>query len=269
MSKLIENTPFPRTREMLRTDMRDLGLKRGMNVLVHSSLSSVGWVNGGAVAIIQALMDTVTEEGTIIMPAQSADLSDPAEWLNPPIPWEWWETVRNTMPAFEPAITPTYGMGKIAELFRTYPGVLRSDHPNVSFTAWGKRNGEILANHQLENGLGEGSPLRKLYDLDAHVLFIGTSYETNTCFHLAEYRSGTREVIQKGTPILVDGERKWVEYTDIEYDDTEFDTIGNAFEQQYSVRKGKIGSADSKLFSFCEAVDYAVEFFKNEAKAKV
>ncbi len=266
MSKLIESTPFPRTREMLRTDMRKLGLKKGMDVLVHSSLSSVGWVNGGAVAIIQALMDSVTEEGTIIMPAQSADLSDPAEWLNPPIPWEWWETVKNTMPAFETAVTPTYGMGKIAELFRTYPGVLRSNHPNVSFTAWGKRSGEILAKHQLENGLGEGSPLRKLYDLDATVLFIGTNYETNTCFHLAEYRAGTREVIQKGTPILVDGKREWVEYTDIEYDDTEFETIGIGFEQQCSVTKGKIGSADSKLFSLCEAVDYAAEFFRNERK---
>lgn len=266
MSKLIENTPFPRTRELLRTDMRNLGLKRGMTVLVHSSLSSVGWINGGPVAIIQALMDTVTAEGTLIMPAQSADLSDPAEWLNPPIPWEWWETVRNTMPAYEPEITPTYGMGKIAELFRTYPGVLRSDHPNVSFTAWGKQSKDILAKHTIENGLGEGSPLRKLYDSDAHVLFIGTSYETNTCFHLAEYRSGTREVIQKGAPILVEGERKWVEYTDIDYDDTEFETIGIAFEQQCSVKKGKIGSADSKLFSLREAVDYAEEFFKNEEK---
>jgi aminoglycoside 3-N-acetyltransferase len=118
----------------------------------------------------------------------------------------------------------------------------------------------------LENGLGEGSPLRKLYDLDAKVLFIGTSYETNTCFHLAEYRSCTREVIQKGAPILIEEERRWVEYTDIEYDDTEFETIGIGFEQQYPIKKGKIGSADSKLFSLCEAVDYAEEFFKNEAK---
>ena len=266
MSKLIESTPFPRTRELLRTDMRKLGLERGMNVLVHSSLSTVGWVNGGAVAIIQALMDAVTDEGTILMPAQSADLSDPSEWLNPPIPWEWWETVRNTMPAFDPAITPTYGMGRIAELFRTYPGVKRSNHPNVSFTGWGKQSDEILMNHQLENGLGEGSPLKKMYDLNTYVLFIGTNYETNTCFHLAEYRSGTREEILKGAPIMVDGKRCWVEYQDIDYDDTEFETIGLSFEREFAVQKGKIGSADARLFSLREAVDYAVDCFKSEMR---
>ena len=264
MSKLIESTPFPRTREMIRAEMRKLGLKRGMNVLVHSSLSSVGWVNGGAVAIIQALMDIVTEEGTIIMPAQSGDLSDPAEWLNPPVPWEWWETVRNTMPAFDPAVTPTYGMGKIAELFRTYPNVLRSNHPHVSFAAWGKYSSEILTDHQLENGLGEGSPLKKMYDLYTYVLFIGTSYETNTCFHLAEYRSGTREVMLKGAPIFVEGERRWVEFKDIEFDDTDFEDIGELLEQQGLVKKGMIGSAESKLFPLREAVDYAEEYFRNE-----
>lgn len=264
MSRLIENTPFPRTRESLRQDLRQLGVKPGMTVLVHSSLSSIGWVNGGAVAVIQALMDAVTEKGTIIMPAQSADLSDPEEWMNPPIPWEWWETVKQTMPPYEPSITPTYGMGKVAELFRTYPGVLRSSHPNVSFSGWGRKAEEILSNHSLVNGLGEDSPLGKLYDTNASVLFIGTKYLTNTCFHLAEYRSGNRGGFLKGAPLMVNGVRKWVEYQDIEYDDTEFEEIGEAFETANDIARGKIGSAQARLFLLRDAVDFAVTYMKKE-----
>lgn len=84
-----------------------------MTVLVHSSLSSIGWVNGGAVAVIQALIDVVTEEGTIVMPSQSVELSDPKEWGNPPVPEEWWDIIRESMPAYNSNYTPLLeGWGK-------------------------------------------------------------------------------------------------------------------------------------------------------------
>ena len=263
MSSLIEQTPFPRTRDQLRKDLRELGVEPGMTLLVHSSLSSIGWINGGAIALIQALMDAVTEEGTIIMPTQSADYSDPAEWLLPPIPWEWWDTVRSTMPAYEPDITPTRGVGKVPELFRTFKDVVRSSHPHVSFAGWGARKEEILNFHSLEYGLGEQSPLRRMYDLDASVLFIGTTYETNTCFHLAEYRAGNREETVKGAPLLVEGTRKWVEFQDLDYDDTDFNEIGEEFERTHLVKRSKIGSAHSRLFSMREAVDFAEKWMMN------
>lgn len=108
-----------------------------MTIIVHSSLSSIGWISCGAVAVVEALMKVVTEEGTIIMPTQSSDLSDPKHWSRPPVPEDWWQIIRDNVPAFDSRITPTRGMGEIVECFRTYPNVVRSNHP-LEFCCMGK-----------------------------------------------------------------------------------------------------------------------------------
>ncbi|QST01272.1 AAC(3) family N-acetyltransferase [Pontibacillus sp. ALD_SL1] len=255
---IIERTKEPRTRETIKKNLIEMGIKEGMTILVHSSLSEIGWTNGGAVAVVQALMDVVTDKGTIVMPSQSPNLSDPSEWENPPVPEEWWQKIRDTMPAYDPVITPTSGMGGIVELFRTFPGVKRSDHPAVSFIAWGNRADTFLSDHSLHNGLGERSPLGKLYDEDAHILFIGTGYDTATAFHLAEYRIPNQTKVRKGAPIMVQGERVWEVYEDIVFREELFEEIGNSLEEHISVTKGYIGSAESKLFSMKQGVDFAV-----------
>lgn len=83
---VINQTKKPLTIEGIANDLKQLGLKPGMAVIVHSSLSSFGYVVGGSVAIVIALMDVVTDQGTIIMPTHTSDYSDPAVWGNPPVP---------------------------------------------------------------------------------------------------------------------------------------------------------------------------------------
>lgn len=259
---VIARSGRPHTVSTLAEDLRALGLEPGTIVLVHSSLSSLGWVAGGPVGVIQALMDVLGPEGTIVMPAHSGGMGDPAGWRNPPVPEDWVETIRKEMPAFDPRWTPTRGMGAVAELFRTWPGALRSDHPLVSFAASGREAAAVTAGHRLENALGEGSPLARLYERDAQVLLLGVGYDRCTSFHLAEYRTGNGQAVRLGAPVMQDGGRVWAWFEDIDVRSDVFDELGHEFERDRPATRGRVGSADAVLFSQRAGVDYAVEWLR-------
>lgn len=263
----IQNIPFPRTRESLASDLRALGLASGMTVIVHSSLSAIGWVSGGSVAVVHALVDVLTPDGTLVMPTHTGDLSDPSFWQNPPVPETWWSIIRDTMPAFEPEVTPTRGMGRIVETFRTWPGTLRSSHPQASFAAWGQHAEFITARHELDNSLGEQSPLARIYDRDGYVLLVGVPYGNNTSFHLGEYRAaGGRRIVQ-GAPVIENGQRVWKTINDIDWDADCFEALGVDFEHAYSVKMGQVGSATTRLFAQRAAVDFAAKWIGEKRSA--
>ncbi len=260
----------PVTEELLESDLREIGLEAGMSLLVHSSLSSMGWVCGGAQAVISALKRTIRPFGTLIMPSHSTQLSDPAGWRSPPVPESWWETIRETLPPYDPDLTPTRGMGAVAETFRTQPDVYRSIHPQLSFCAWGEGALQVLSGHSLDYSLGEESPLARLYDGDALVLLLGTGYEVHTSFHLAEYRADypCRRIVDFGGPIKVDGHRRWKWFKDVDIDSSDFPEIGRAFEKKYhrEILKAKVGLADARLFRLRDSVDFAVRWMEQHRR---
>ncbi|KQO12067.1 aminoglycoside N(3)-acetyltransferase [Paenibacillus sp. Leaf72] len=258
--QLINSQKRPITINNIVQDLRRLGVREGDSVLVHASLSRLGWVCGGPQAMVQALMQAVGDEGTLIMPAQSGDWSDPAEWGNPPVPEEWYETIYRELPAFDPALSPTRGMGRIAELFRTFPATVRSAHPQVSFCANGKYAELITSEHMLSPQFGMASPLGKLYGLGAKVLMLGTGYESCTSFHLAEAMSERLPTKQLGTAIYEGDERVWKWFTDFAYDSADFAQIGQCYDYEGSVQKGAVGSAECRLFDLKEAVDFAKQW---------
>lgn len=258
--KTIKNVAEPGTRRSLARDLRSLGLLPGQVVLVHASLSALGWINGGPVTVIQALMDVLTAEGTLIMPAHSGEYSDPALWNSPPVPQQWHEMVRQTMPLFDPRRTPTRGIGRVPELFRTWPDVLRSDHPQMSFSAWGKHAQFVTEGHELAFGLGEASPLARVYDLDGDVLLIGAEYDSNTSLHLAEYRASNPPLTTSGAPWMENGKRIWKTFPEVDFQDQLFPDIGQALERENDVTIAKVAGATCRLMSQRKLVDFATSW---------
>ena len=263
----MQNTKNPGTIKTIANNLRRLGIENGDILLVHSSLSSMGFVIGGAEAVVWALLQAVGENGTLIMPSHTTQICDPTD-LNTPPPSKWHELIRREMPPYNPLTTQTAGMGKIAETFRTFPNTLRSKHPQMSFCANGKYAREITEEHVLTPQFGMSTPLGKLYDLKAKILLLGVYYNVCTCLHLSETLSGLIPFNdENGTAIIKNGKREWIVYNDIDCWDTNyFGKIGEAFEESHDINKGKIGQTECKVFELPAIVDFGISWIKNNGK---
>ena len=244
------------TRQSLADELRRLGLKPGDLLLVHSSLSSLGWVCGGAEAVVLALLDVLSNDGTLIVPSHSSDNSDPAQWKDPPVPEEWRPTIRACTPAYSPRTTRSRGMGVIAETVRTWPGAIRSVHPQTSFAAVGSQADLTMAGHALECRLGEDSPLARLEAAGAYVLLLGVGFDACTAFHLAEYRIPA-PLINNSFAVATDEGRRWMTVRETSVTDARFDELGADFETETPITRRKVGGANARLFLLADAVAYA------------
>ncbi|MBV1709590.1 MAG: AAC(3) family N-acetyltransferase [Erysipelothrix sp.] len=250
------------TRQQIIDQLRANGITEGMTLMVHSSLRAFGYVCGGAQTVVDALLEVVGYEGTIIVPMQSGDNSEPGYWQNPPVTIEMFDVIRKSHPSFHINHSDVSKMGAIAKSFRHREGSVMTRHPAVAFCAMGKYARFICRHHELDFPLSKESPLGACYDLKAHVLLLGVGYDSCTALHLAESISGKRAVILQGGAIEGSGGRVWQKYLDYDYDSDDFKNIGLVLEHKNLVTAFNIGNAQIKFFEMQTAVDEAVAWIK-------
>jgi len=158
------------TKQEIISGLLKLGLTQGSIALVHSSLSSFGYVDGGVDIVIDALLEIVGEEGTIMVPTLTGNSQQNA--IIPPI--------------FDPINTPCW-TGKIPEAFRHRKTAARSLHPTHSVAAIGKLAKYLIASHETcETPCSIKSPYGKLVKLGGYILLIGCMHSSSTILHLVE-----------------------------------------------------------------------------------
>jgi aminoglycoside 3-N-acetyltransferase len=252
----------PTTQDDLTDELRFAGLQTGDLVLVHSSLRSLGFVVGGAQAVVGALLDAVGPTGTIVVPTHSDPWSEPSHWIDPPLPDDWHDVIRANLPAFHPRVTPTSRMGAVVECARRWPGFVRSWHPRVSFGAIGPQAEAVLDDHALASGFGERSPVGRLYAAGGRILLLGVGHGNSSALHLAEHRARwpTKRWITQGAAITVDGTRQWVEWRELDHHADDFERIGEAIAAAGIESTGWVGATTARLMPVRDAVDLATDW---------
>jgi len=251
------------TPQDLKEHLLALGLQPTDSCIVHTALSHFGYLPGGEQTVVRVLKDLLPQ-GNIVMPAQTADWSDPTTWEFPPADAAAARQIQATMPAFDRETTPVHFIGRTPEYFRTLPGTRRSNHPLVSMCAWGVDSAAICETTTYDLPFGAAGPLQKLYDRDAKIVALGTDYESCTALHLADSTIG-RPTHTERAPILRDGQTIWVDYQDVEldaYDD--FNLMGAQFEEAnpQAVKWVSLDQGTIAVLPMRQLVDFARDYYR-------
>ena len=215
------------TSDDLAAGLRTLGLDSGDEVVVHGSLSSLGWVDGGADSVVDALGEVVGESGTVVVPTFTPSV------------------VRDELFDGDDTRSRT---GAITEALRTRPDAVRSDHPTHSVSALGPAAAALTDAHDLDSSLGRDSPLHRLAERGGRILLLGVGHERNSTVHVAEaladlpYKTGTNRVLVRGA----DGEVRPVETSRVGCGKG-FPSLEPVADRAGVLTRGRVGAADAQL----------------------
>jgi len=214
----------------------DLGVRPGGVLLVHTSFSRVGPVEGGPHGLIDALLMAVGPAGTLVMPSMSDDDDRP----------------------FDRETTACAGMGVVADSFWKRPGVLRSNSPHA-FAAIGPHAADITADHPLEVPHGLNSPVGRVYELDGQVLLLGVGHDADTTIHLAETMAGVRYRRPKYAVVWNGAQAARVDYTEIDHCCQNFNLVDEWLDAGHRQRRGVVGHAEARLAQSRNIVEVVLE----------
>ena len=238
------------TFEKLVEEFRGLGVVADDVLFIHSSYKSFGGVEGGPQTVIDALLEVIGSEGTLIMPTFNYDFLKGATW-----------DVRNT---------PSQ-MGVLTELVRNDPRAKRMHHAIYSMAAIGKLADEVAA-HRSDDCFGETTVFKKFRDWDAKILILGLAYSKSITFlHHCEQAAGVDyRFLKKFTGTAIDAQGKPHEETytmfvrNVEMGVVlDFEPIGALLDSRVVLRR-QIGEADVRLMKCRDVFDVAVKAMREQ-----
>ena len=231
------------TSREIRAGLCGLGVEEGDALVVHSSLSSFGHVEGGADAVVDALLDAVGPSGTLAVP-----------------------TFTRYDEPYDPEASPST-TGAITNAVRTREGTERSAHPTKSIAVIGPDASALVADHEPANSLGIASPLHRVLKRDGNILLVGADHTTNSALHVAERLAGMpyRDQLAETTIRTDEGvERVTVNQV---HCSNGFEAISPLARHAGIVRRGRIGDAEVQLIEGEPLLELAVELLETEPGA--
>lgn len=229
------SAPAAVTREDIATDLARLGIGRGDVVFFHSSLKSLGWVEGGAEAVVEAFLGAVGPDGLVAVPTLTATYAPGC--MYPDL----------VVHAFDPKETPSR-VGAITDKLWRRPDASRSAHPTHSIAAIGRRAEELVQGHDRTSTFGKDGPYGRYVAWGAKILFLGVDLRCNTTLHAVEdwldlpYMQPGKAVV-KG----YDGRPEVVTVTKCPMGDRDFyrhdSKVARLLEEAGLVRRGKVAAA--------------------------
>lgn len=263
------------TRDDLRADLEELGVRAGDLLMLHASLRKLGLSRadvgaGGAELLLDALEAAVGPQGTLLM-VLGTDY--PMDWVydHPP---EARAALLEGSPPFDhrgAAILPEIGW--LAEAFRRRPGTLVSDNPSGRFGARGARAEALLADQPWDDYYGPGSPLDTLCRRGGRILRLGADAETVTALHHAEYLADLPDKKRVRWDYVVAGadgapRHVWIDCLDdlggiADWDGEDyFASILNAYLALGRHREGRVGKAQSELIEAADIVRFGARWME-------
>ena len=239
-------------REQITEALQTIGLQAGHIVFVHSSLSSIGYVEGNANAVVDAFLDVLGSTGTLVVPTFTFSHGGK---LNP---------------VFDP-IRDVSEMGRITEITRRRPGARRSHHLLHSVAALGPHAENITAVHGPSAWAADG-PFWKLYELDAHILMLGVPYLRCTFFHVIEqfvqvrYRcwreveARVREPDGRKRPLPMFGYSPKPGFVG-----NDFNKLGVILEKRGLAQVGRVGNAVARRFRARDALEIGLAEYRKDS----
>lgn len=247
------------TKSTLTDDLKRLGVRPGDTLMAHAGVRAVGRVIGGAAVIVQALLDSVGTDGTLVAYVDFEPF--------------FYESETEQMPVFDKRVArAARDNGVLSETIRTWPGALRSDHPDAGVAAIGARAEWITTGHPFHYGYGEGTPFERIIQASGRVLMLGAPLDTITLLHHAEHKArlpGKRVIRYKRLMPGRDGPA-WIGFEEFDTSRPVVDTLpSNCFEMialDYLAAgrgyTGTVGAAKSYLFDAKELVEFAVAWLE-------